>query len=450
MTKSLNIIVCGAGISGLGAAIALKRKGHQVSVIEAASQLQESGAGIQVPPNSLRILKSWGLETKFIAKVMCPKSVAIRRYATGEVIGRTEMNPVLQDKYGFPYWFIHRADYQNILYDAAIEAGIQILLGTPIESVDEKEPTVILASGKELKADLIVGADGVRSRTRASVLKEEVEALESSQCAYSATVPVNLMNSDPNLAHLMTDVNANLWLGPDGHIMGYPIRNGEVYNLVLVSPGKASVGKWNDRADVEEMRSRHAEWEPTVQRLLSHVTTCLKWKLAYVPPLERWASKNGRVVIIGDAAHAMLPLLSQGAAVSIEDGTALAECLDRVTDLVDLSPVLRAFQDLRKSRCETISKAALSLVDLWHLHDGPEQEGRDLKMKQDMTNTVGVTSDSKSSLDMMRDKFVPWMFGYDTVRQANMFLDSHLTRKGIGEGFVSRAIEQGGFLSLGQ
>ncbi|TVY34290.1 FAD-dependent monooxygenase [Lachnellula subtilissima] len=157
---------------------------------------------------------------------------------------------------------------------------------------------------------------------------------------------------------------------------------------------------------------------------------CLKWKLAYVPPLERWASDNGRVVIIGDAAHAMLPMMAQGAAVSIEDGTALA--------------------DLRKSRRETISKAALSLVDLWHLHDGPDQEGRDLMMKQDLTNTAGVTSDSKSSFTMMRDKFVPWMFGYDTVREANVFLDSHLTRKGIGEGFVSRAIDQSGFLPLRQ
>ncbi|TVY41324.1 FAD-dependent monooxygenase [Lachnellula occidentalis] len=421
MTKSLEIIVCGAGITGLGAAIALKRKGHQVSVVEAASQLQEIGAGIQVPPNSSRILKSWGLESKFMAKVMWPKSVAIRRYATGEVIGRTKMNPILQDIYGFPYWFIHRADCQNILYDAAVEAGIQILLGTPIESVDEKGPTVKLQSGQELRADLIVGADGVRSRTRASALKEDVEALESSQCAYRATVPVDLMNSDPSLAHRMTDVNANLWLGPDGHIMGYPIRSGEMYNLVLVSPGKASVGKWNEPADVKEMRSHHANWEPTVQRLLSHVTTCLKWRLAYIPPLERWVSDNGRVVIIGDAAHAMLPLLSQGAAVSIEDGAALAECLDLVIDLVDLSLVLRAFQDLRKPRCETISKAALSLVDLWHLHDGPEQEGRDLKIKQDLINTVvEKTSDSKSSLDTMRDKLVPWMFGYDTVREVSV------------------------------
>jgi len=317
------------------------------------------------------------------------------------------------------YWFIHRADYQNILYYAALEAGVQVLLGTPIASVDENEPSVLLKSGQELKADLIVGADGVRSRTRTSIMKKEVDAQESFQCAYRATVPVDLMNSDPIISHLMTDINGNLWLGPDGHIMGYPIRNGEMYNLVLVHPGRASIGKWNEPADIEEMRSRYADWEPTIRQLLSHVTSCLKWKLAYIPPLERWVSDSGRVVIIGDAAHAMLPLMAQGAAVSIEDGAALAECLDRVTGLVDLPPVLRAFQDLRKTRCETISKAALSLADLWHLHDGPEQEQRDLKLKQEMGNAAAEASDGKLTLEMIREKFVPWMFGYDTVKQVS-------------------------------
>jgi salicylate hydroxylase len=321
------------------------------------------------------------------------------------------------------YWLIHRADYQNILYDAALEAGVQILLGTPIKNVDENGPSVLLKSGQELKADFIVGADGVRSRTRTSIMKE-VEALESSQCAYCATVPVDLINSDPTISHLMTDINGNLWLGPDGHIMGYPIRNGEMYNLVLVNPGKASVGKWNEPADVEEMRKSYADWEPTVRQLLSHVTSYLKWKLAYVLPLERWVSDSGRIVIIGDAAHAMLPLMAQGAAVSIEDGAALAECLDRVTGLVDLPPVLRAFQDLRKSRCETISKAALSLADLWHLHDGPEQEQRDLKLRQKMDNAAAEASNGKLILDMMRDKFAPWMFGYDTVRQVSACFSS--------------------------
>jgi salicylate hydroxylase len=130
----------------------------------------------------------------------------------------------------------------------------------------------------------------------------------------------------------MTDVSGNVWIGPDADVAGYPIRNGEMYNFVLTHPGKVGIGKWNEPADVEELRNQYSDWAPVVQQLLSHVTSCVKWKLASLPPLEKWVNESGRVVILGDAAHAMLPYLGQGAAMSIEDGAALAECLDRVSE----------------------------------------------------------------------------------------------------------------------
>lgn len=229
------------------------------------------------------------------------------------------------------YWLIHRADYQKILYDAALEAGVQVLLGTPIASLDENVPRVLLQSGQELKADLIVGADGILSATRKSIAKNNVETLESPFCSFRASVPVDLINSDPTISHLMTDISGNMWMGPDADVVGYPMRNGEMYNFVLTHPGKVGIAKWNEPADVEELRNQYTDWEPVVQQLLSHVTSCVKWKLASLPPLEKWVSESGRVVILGDAAHAM-PYLGQGAAMSIEDGAALAECLDRVSE----------------------------------------------------------------------------------------------------------------------
>lgn len=317
------------------------------------------------------------------------------------------------------YWLIHRADYQDILQEAAVESGVHVVLGAPVESIDENKPAVRLKSGQELEADLVVGADGVCSRVRTCILKD-ADAVGSSQCAFRATIPADLMISDPTLSHLLSEIDCNLWLGPSGHMIGYQIRNGELYNVVLAHAGKTTTETLNKPADVEDMRTRCADWEPTVRQLLTHVTSCLHWELAYVPPLKKWTSGSGKIVIIGDAAHAMLPLMAQGAALSIEDGAALAEFLDRVTGLPDIPPVLRAFQDLRKPRCETISNAALSLVDLWHLPDGPEQEQRDLKMKQQMDGVA--ESDGKLSLDSMRETFIPWMYSYDTIKEVSNHL----------------------------
>jgi salicylate hydroxylase len=309
------------------------------------------------------------------------------------------------------YWLIHRADYQRILFDAAKENGVTIRLGSPIETVDEAGPIVILKNGEKLKADIVVGADGIRSRTRKSILKDQdVEAVDSPNCAYRATVPADIMHSDPAIAHLMVDINANCWIGHKRHVMAYPIRNGELYNMVLSHPGKASVGKWNEPGDLEEMKTHYSNFDPTIKQVLEHVTGCLKWKLAALPPLPKWVSDSGRVVLLGDAAHAMVPYLAQGAATSIEDGAALAECLDRAKDINDVPTLLRAFQAIRKPRCETIQKGSLANGEIWHMPDGPEQEQRDRDMKE-------IGKKSKNPNQWSDESFQPWLFGYDTVKE---------------------------------
>lgn len=228
------------------------------------------------------------------------------------------------------------------------------MLGIPIESVNENGPTVLLKSGQSLRADVIVGADGIRSRTRHSIMGE-IEAETSPNCAYRATVPAIIMISDPMLAHLMTDINSNCWIGPERHIMAYPIHNGEKYNLVMSHPGQASVGRWNEAGSLDEMKTHYRNFGPVIRRVLEYVKSVLKWRLAYVPKLTKWVSDNGRVVLIGDAAHGVVPYLAQGAATSIEDGAALAECLDRAQSDADISKLLRAFEAIRKPRCEAIS-----------------------------------------------------------------------------------------------
>lgn len=282
-----------------------------------------------------------------------------------------------------------------------------------------------------MHADLVVGADGIRSKVRESILGDDnVDTVDSSNCAYRATVPKDLMLADPEVAHLMSDVNSNCWIGHQRHIMAYPIRNGEMYNLVMSHPGKAAVGRWNEPGNIEEMKDHYRNFDPTIRKVVSKVTSCLKWKLADLPPLPRWVSDSGRVVVIGDAAHAMVPYLAQGAATAIEDGAALAECVDRAKSVEMIPEVLSAFQEIRKPRCEIIQAGSRGNGNIWHMPDGAEQQQRDKHMMDELYGKSSRGSDVQNPNRWSDKSFQPWLFGYDAIKEVSetpMSLPTRLT-----------------------
>lgn len=207
---------------------------------------------------------------------------------------------------------IHRADYLELLYNAAVKLGTEVVLNARIESVDDASISVKLSDGRVYTADLVIGADGIRSKVRRAVMpEEEIAPRKSTNCAYRATVPVDVMRADPKIAHLMDDLNSNCWIGYRRHIMAYPMRGGELYNLVMSHPGEAAVGKWNEPGNLEDMKHHYRNFDPVIRRVLDHVTGCLKWTLADLPVLSSWVSPSGRIALVGDAAHAMLPYLAQ-------------------------------------------------------------------------------------------------------------------------------------------
>jgi salicylate hydroxylase len=429
--RSLRVIICGGGLGGLSAAIALRQKGHEVVVLESAVALSEIGAGIQIPPNSTRILDTYyGLGDKLREQVAWPRSIAIRRYATGTILGRTPLHPHLSQKYGYPYWLIHRADYQRILYEEAIALGAQVILATWVASIDPDKPSVTTADGTEYTADVIVGADGIRSKVREFVLPNQrtIQPNPTANCAYRATVPVELMSADPDTAELMTDLNSNAWIGHQRHVMAYPIRQGAMYNLVMCHPGQAKPGVWNEPGDVQQMRETYAGFDPLIRKVIDKVSTCLRWTLADLPPLPTWLSQSGKVVLIGDAAHAMVPFLAQGASMSIEDGPALAECLSRVREIKDIPKYLGIFEELRKPRCERMQLCSRLNGQMWHLPDGPQQEERDRGFARDDFAEAGSESSQQQqqgeNVNPWSDRnFQPWLFGYDVVKEARKLLD---------------------------
>ncbi|KAI8144074.1 hypothetical protein BJV82DRAFT_513499 [Fennellomyces sp. T-0311] len=409
----LNIAIVGGGLGGLATAIALRRAGHDVTVYEGAKELSEVGAGIQVPPNTSRLLDAYGLFERFKEKVVWPANINMRRYDTGAIIGPTPLKPLMIEKYGYPYWLIHRADYQQLLFDAAVELGAKVLLDSRVEGVDDATVSVKLAGGKSDKYDFIIGADGIRSLVRLAVMpNEEVLPRTSTNCAYRATVPKALMRADPKVSFLMDDPNSNCWIGYRRHIMAYPIRNGELYNLVMSHPGQAAVGRWNEPGNLEEMKQHYHNFDPIIRRVLDKVEGCLKWTLADLPVLSNWVSPSGRICLIGDAAHAMLPYLAQGAAQAVEDGATLGELFADIKSVDEIPALLNLYEKIRRPRAEVIQKGAYENGDIWHMPDGELQQKRDLGMQGKLA------AHEKNPNQWGDGNFQPWLFGHNAITEA--------------------------------
>lgn len=228
------------------------------------------------------------------------------------------------------------------------------------------------------------------------------------------------MVQDPVLKPLIESPTATCWIGHEGHIMAYPIRNGSLYNFVMCHPGSVPVGKPNESASLDDMRQRYRNWDPVITRLINLVPQCLKWQNAELEKLDDWTSPSGRVVLVGDACHGMVPYMAQGAAMAIEDGIALNACLARATSRKDIPVLMRHFVSLRRERCYIILDAARKNGNIWHLPDGPEQQKRDQAMREGPgeskstaveTETTDAASDNPNRWSDAN--FQPWMFGFD-------------------------------------
>ena len=221
---TLDIIVVGCGLGGLGAAFCLTQAGHRVTVIESSPVIGEVGAGIQVSPNSSRLLRRWGLGKHLEEIAVKPEGVTFRRYSTGERIGFTKWGEVTERDYGAPYYHIHRADFHKLLYDP-VAPHVTILLGSTVIGCDPNPvaPSVTLKSGEVVRADLIVGADGVKSCIQRVVSMEQHPAEPTGDAAYRAVVPASLMMRDPELRELIEHPQATVWMAPGRHLVGYPI-----------------------------------------------------------------------------------------------------------------------------------------------------------------------------------------------------------------------------------
>ena len=305
--EDLSIIVVGAGIGGLQAALALAARGHKVTVLEAVDEFKEVGAGIRVPPNSNLLSQSWGVDFSRIKKC---KSMGNRflDYRNNTLLSVSFEGD--EERYGAPYYFLHRADLVKLLFDTAEEQpNINLRMGCKVVDYDFDAPSVKLAGGELVAGDLIVCCDGIKSTVRKAISGDNCEPMDTGDVAYRILVDAKPLLEDPATRHLVTEPWANHWIGPECHAVGYPLRGGELYNVIIDTTHATDLGEpigqdeWKSGADNAALVERFKDWCEPVRKLCSLTGQYLKWKLADFDQLQRWAHPSGKAVLLGDACH---------------------------------------------------------------------------------------------------------------------------------------------------
>lgn len=370
------VVIAGGGIGGLAAALACARQRVPVQLLERATQLSEVGAGIQIGPNVTRILQAWGLGAALAQVAAFPKQLQARDAQTGQVLGTLRLGERAQALYGASYATIHRADLQGLLQRAVQDAGVALHLGQTVHGWYETEEAlqVNTAEGLSLQVSALIGADGIWSAVRQQLLGD-ASARFTGHLAYRALVAQADLPT-----HLRSD-QVTVWMGPRLHVVHYPVRSGQWLNLVAVVHG----AKPDQAQDWDQAGHTQA-----LMQAMGVVGRDLHERLASVPAWRQWALHDrspvsgasdmaqGRVALLGDAAHPMRPYLAQGAGMAIEDAQALAQCLS--VGNATVAEQLQAYAEQRWARNARVQARAIRNGRIFHAQ-GAVALGRNLSMR---------------------------------------------------------------------
>jgi len=352
------IVIAGAGIGGLCAALALAKRGFEVAVYEQSLQLGEVGAGLQLSPNAVHVLQALGIADQVKARAFSPESAVMRHYQTGKTYFTVPLGAAATQKYAADYLHIHRADLHTALYNACKDINVSIHLGQSIQSYLQtpQNLTIQFDNDASLETDVLIGADGIKSKVQACMLGQTPAAF-TGQVAWRGVVEAS------KLPKGLVKPNANLWVGPDKHFVSYYLRGGDLVNFVAVQERNDwQKESWNEPGDISELRDTFAGWHPEVTELLAATESCFLWALFDRQPLSQWTDRN--VALLGDACHPMLPFLAQGAAMAIEDSYALAYCLESDNNT---QTALQTYQNIRLPRTRNIQHNARKNAALYHM-----------------------------------------------------------------------------------
>ncbi|THH07844.1 hypothetical protein EW145_g3105 [Phellinidium pouzarii] len=401
----LHFIVVGGGIGGLSAAVQLSRAGHTATVLEAAEQTQDTGAGINVPPNAARLLIGIGLGDLLHDYGVHPHAIVYRRfYRTGHLT--SEM------------FILQRGHLTRGLIELARRfEGTEVRFNSPVSNIDpggeNTKPYVVLSNGEKIEGDVIIGADGIRSLTREVVTRSNDRPLDTGDVAFRSLIPTKFMLADPDLASLVTNHEVTVWLGPGRHIVAYCINGKEQYHLALARLDEValkSTESWVVEASPDTMREGFDGWEIRVTKLLKLVEVANKRKLVDRLPFDNWVHPSGRAFLLGDACHPMLPYRAQGAAMAMEDAATLGVLFSQLSSIAEITELGAAYAALRAPRCAQAQMASQMNRRAFHMPDGEAQEARDVKLAT--ANPIAVEADNRTTFD------------YDAVKVAKAWLTS--------------------------
>ncbi|WSQ07629.1 FAD-dependent monooxygenase [Streptomyces sp. NBC_01231] len=389
----MRAIVVGAGIGGLTAALSLRRAGHEVTLVERTSRFTEVGAGIQLAPNATRVLRRLDLLDTVAARAARPAHVSFRTWSDGAEICRYLLGRAVEDTFGAPYLQVHRADLHTALAAAVPQGSVR--LDTVVVGVDQDDECawVRTVGGERLRADLVVAADGVRSAARQWLFGAD-EAVFSRTAAYRALLPAAEV-ADMDLP------DTGIWLGPDRHVVHYWVRGGELLNIVAVFKTRAAEESWTAQAEPGEQLREFGGWDPRVRDLLERAGQVFRYGIHTRSPLPRW--NTGRVTLLGDSAHAMVPFQAQGAAQAIMDAAVLGDVLvgatpDEVPDALD------RYVRRRLAAATSTQAASARAGEDFHLPDGPEALARNVRMAGHAAGNVFMPQATAWAADVLDDQ----------------------------------------------
>lgn len=357
--QTCHIIVVGAGIGGLTLALGLAKQGHQVRIFEQTKTLSEVGAGLQLSANSMKVMRSLGIDDALKTHHFAPQNACIRDYRSGRYYLKSALGKTAQTRYGAPYWHVHRADLHSILVQQCYANGVEIELNHRVMGYrNTKQNVTVLLEGKTEQADLLIGADGIHSKVRELMLGIEAPFF-TGQVAWRGTVRAD------DIKHINVKPDATVWAGPNQHLVTYYLRGGELVNFVAVEERAEWLQEsWRTEGNVNELQQKFAGWHPEVTEVLAACDKTFLWALNGRPTLTRWSDQ--RVVLLGDACHPMLPFMAQGASMAIEDAYVLAQLLTKY----HYSDAYQKYEALRKPRTTQIQQMSRDNASLYHMHGG--------------------------------------------------------------------------------
>lgn len=392
----MRVLIAGGGIGGLAAAAALLQRGVDVDVYEQAEELKEVGAGIQISPNGCRVLDALGIFQKLKDLSCDPERKEFRLWNTGRPWPMFSLGKTVIEKYGYPYLTVYRPDLHGALADRVRELKADAIhLNSPVAGLrqDAQGVELQLKDGRVIKGDALIGADGVRSVVRNTVWGPTNPEF-SGMVAWRGLIPME------SLPERMQASVGSTWIGPGGHVVTYPLHKSKIMNFVATIEDRTWTHAGGSAPGThEECLSDFAGWHEDIHTMIRLCPTLLKWALARRDPIPQWT--QGRISLLGDAAHATLPFLAQGAVHSIEDGMVLSRCLEGVK-ADDVPAALKRYEGARIERTSRMVRGATANTERFHSKELATEESAEKYLEKEWSaNPIFERYD--------------WLYSYDAV-----------------------------------